>query len=498
MSYKLQPVCYPLNAECRFLYAIRHTLYFAVFAMLTAAGCTSSEQFYEEARLSRDVACRQWKKQKENQQQSQTKISGRLSMEDCLKLMLVNNKTLQKIIQEKEIARGEEIKSYSAIFPSVGLTGNYTRLDKANSFGPQTIGDVDNYSAGLNVTQPLFSGGAITARLNAGKLFTLLADQTVKGAVQEVTYAVQRAYYDVLLDQHLLDIGTDAVRSAQAHLDNVKQRKNAGIASDFDVLRAEVELSNFQAELIQYKNAINVANAKLLKVMGVSQDSSISLSDELVFSPLNVTIEYAVETAYKNRPDLFGHQLNVRLQKEFLDIEKSRYWPAVTGFYDNIWSRPDPRDPTAIEWADAWQAGIMSSWPVFDGFAREGSVIQQKARFKQSQIDLIDKEENALFELTKSKLSIEDAEEFVESQKMNLARAQEGLRLAEVGYRQGINTQVEMIDAQEALTKAKVFYYQSIYSHLVSKLDMQKAMGVLTLQIDPQHADENIKNNGVK
>jgi len=85
-----------------------------------------------------------------------------------------------------------------------------------------------------------------------------------------------------------------------------------------------------------------------------------------------------------------------------------------------------------------------------------------------------------LFELTKSLLTIEDAEEFVDSQRLNLTRAEEGNRLAEVGYREGINTQVEVIDAESALTKAKSLYYQAIYSHIIAKLDLQKAMGTLT------------------
>jgi outer membrane protein TolC len=65
---------------------------------------------------------------------------------------------------------------------------------------------------------------------------------------------------------------------------------------------------------------------------------------------------------------------------------------------------------------------------------------------------------------------MKDAEEFVQSQRLNLTRATEGLRLAEVGYQQGIKTQVEVIDAQSALTTARVNYYEAIYRHVVAKL----------------------------
>lgn len=455
-------------------------IFFAFAIIFQLAGCTSREEFYEQVTLSRDAAYQQWKTRKQREEQSQTVISGQLSMNDCVKLTLLNNKRLQSIVQEKEVARGEELKSYSAILPSAALSGNYTRQDKVTSFGPITIGDLDNYTAGLVVTQPIFDGGAMPARVNAGKLFYLLADQTVRGAVQDAVYTAERSYYDVLLNQHLFEISDDAVRSSQVHLNDVTQKRKVGVASDFDVLRAEVELSNFKADWIKTKNAIETAKADLIKVMGVSQDSNFTLSDKLIYETFEIAMEQAVEAAYHNRPDLFGRQIDIKLQKELLDIARSRYWPSINGFYDYTWAKPDPHDPTRIEWGRAWDTGVAAVLPLFDGFAREGDIISQKARFKRSQIDLVDAEETVLLELTKAIFSIKDAAEFVESQRMNLERAEKGLKLAEVGYREGTNTQVEVIDAQSALTKARALYYQAIYSHIIAKLYLQKAMGTIT------------------
>jgi outer membrane protein TolC len=456
-------------------------------AVLQLAGCVSSEEFYEDVSLSRETAYRQWKDRKENQKAAELHISGQLNMQDCLKLALANNKVLQRIIQEKDVARGEELKSYSAALPSVGLSGEYQRLDEVQSIklpdagggSSITLGDVDNYSVGLRVTQPIYAGGAITAQLNAGKLFSLITDQTVRAAVQELVYLAAHSYYTTLLNQHLSQISADAVRSAQAHLDSVRQRRQIGVASDFDVLRSEVELSNFQAEFIKNKNAINVAKTNMLKVMGVSQDSNVVLSDEMIYAPFKMEMEKAVEVAYRNRPDLFSREFDIKYQKELLQIAYSQYFPVVSGYYENLWSKPDPHTRTIIEWGHSWQTGVMVTLPIFDGLSREGEILTQKARLKQSQIDLIDAEETTLFELTKAMLNIRDAEEFVESQKLNLTRAQEGLRLAEVGYKEGINTQVEIIDAQSALTTAGANHYQAIYSHVIAKLYLQKAMGVL-------------------
>ncbi len=461
-------------------------LYLSVVAAVALGmiGCKSKEEFYEDVTLSRQAAYSQWKAQHENKAKSETRIEGKLTIEDCLKLTLINNKTLQQAIEEKEVARGQQLQSYSAILPSAGLSAQYERLDAVQSFdiggSVVKLGALDNYSAALAVTQPIWAGGSIPAKLNIGTLAILLADQTVRGTVEQVVHDTVRAYYDLLLAQHLVEISREAVRVSQAHLDDVEKRRTAGTASDFDVLRAEVEVSNFNAQLIRDKNAINVSRSNLLRIMGVSQDSSMVLAEEFTFVPDATTVEEAVAAAFRNRPDLMGREFDMRVQKELLRITQSRYWPTINGFYAYEWTRPDPHNPMLIRWDDAWNAGVAATFPLFDGFSREGQVVSQKARVRQSQIDLIDTEERALYEITRSILSVADAAEFVESQKLNLTRAQEGLRLAEVGYREGTQTQVEVMDAQSALTQASVFYYQSIYSHVVAKLNLQRAMGTLT------------------
>jgi len=454
-----------------------------LLSVISLPGCVSKEEFTNEATLSRESAYKQWEGRKQAEKQTQAVISGELALDDCLKLTLTNNKMLLKTLQEKEAARGGELGAYSAILPSVSLSAGYERIDERSyfTFNGQnvTMGDLDNYSAGLTVTQPIFAGGAIPARINAGRLRALMADQAVRTAVQETAYAAQSGYYTVLLDQHLYAIADDAVKSAKAHLADVKQKHNAGVASSYDVLRAEVELSNFTAIFIQRRNAINVSKANLIKAMGVSQDSSFVLSDKLVYVPVNITIEDAVASAYRHRPDLVGKELGIKQQKELLVISQSSFYPTVGAYYHNYLTKPNSHNAMIVEWDSGWNYGVIASLPLFDGFAREGSVITQKARLKQSQIDLVDAEETALLELTKATLSIEDAAEFVDSQKLNLSRAEEGLRLVETGYRQGVNTLIEVVDAQTALTIARANYYQSIYSHVAAKLYLQKAMGTL-------------------
>lgn len=465
----------------------------AIAGVLSAflGGCVANrKEMAEDVRLSRARAYQEWESRSERGQEQQPSIRGQLSLEDCIKLTLAHNKMLQRTLQEREIARGGVLSARSAYLPGANLSATYTRDQQVPSFdipGPNNttqhvqIGTVNNYSAVLTVTQPIYAGGAIPAQVQTATLLTLLADQTVRATTQDVVYTVETAYYNLLLDQHLVDISTEAVRAAKVHLDNVEKRRAAGVASDFDVLRAQVELSNFEADLIQSRNAVIVARANLLKVMGVSQDSDFTLSDEFVYEPMVISMEQAVKAAFTNRPDLYSREYQIRQQREQLRIARSRYLPNISGYFTNTWANPSPTSfgSSANEWGEIWQAGFQGAWPIFDGFQREGAIVQAKARLRQAQIDLVDTEETALYELTQALLSMENAVEFMQSQRLNLKRASEGLRLAEVGYEQGINTQVEVIDAQSALTTARVNYYQAIYSHVAAKLALRRAMGTI-------------------
>jgi len=466
------------------------SLMFVVAGCVVLGGCPSQREFANDVGLSRQAAYRQWETRKTREEGQQPRISGKLSVGDCVKLTLAHNKMLQQTMEERNVAEGQLVSSRSAYLPNVSVSAAYQRKELVPAFdipGPGgttqhvELGTLDNYSAALTVTQPLYAGGAISAQVRAARLFSLLADQTVRAATQDVVYATETAYYNLLLSQHLVDISTDAVRASKVHLDDVEKKHDGGVASDFDVLRAQVELSNFEADLIRSKNAINIARANLIKTMGISQDSDFVLSDEFAYAPIQVSMEHAVETAFTNRPDLYSREYQIRQQREQLKIARSRYLPNASAYFTNSWSSPSPTNfgSSSSEWGRIWQAGVQGALPIFDGFQREGNIIQQKARLKQAQIGLVDAEETAVFELTQAILSMENAEEFVQSQRLNLTRATEGLRLAQVGYEQGVNTQVEVIDAQSALTTARVNYYQAIYSHVVARLAVQRAMGTI-------------------
>ncbi len=446
------------------------------------AGCAGRARVYRDVMESRREAYEQWLVQREAADAAQVRIEGKLSLQDALKLSVANNKTLQAALEERGVARGRVVEAMGEALPTAEVRAGYTRLDEVAGFniGGQSVslGDPDNYSVDLTVTQPLYRGGAISSAIRAARVYAVFTDEQVRGVTQQMFFDVAMAYYEVLLAQQLVEVAKDSVEASRHSLKLVESRKALGTATKLDVLRTQVELSNFQAVEIKQRNLVNRGKTALLKLMGVSQDSDIELAGKLTYSEINPVYEDAVRVAFENRPDIFTAELQIRMQREAFNVAFSRYFPSLDAFYTQTWSKPDPHNSMLVKWGDAWKAGVTLDWTLFD-LKREGRLMQEASLLRRDRIELIDAEERALREIQAAILTIQDAKEFVDSQRLNQKRAEEGLRLATVGQDQGINTEVEVYDARAALTLAKANYYQAIYDHTVARLILQRAMGIL-------------------
>ncbi len=462
--------------------------------LMLTAGCFYRNMAYRGIQASRSDAYEKWLDVQQGSRKPKPVIQGKLSLEDAIKVGLQHNKKLLSALQEQYKAEGQSWASYAAVLPSVSVEGKYTRLDDsiAMDFGGQKVPlqTLNNYSVDLYVKQPLFSGGAIPATLRSGQLAAVISDEVVREAVQKTIFSITQTYYEILLAQKLYKTYEDAVRSAEASLDEVTKKRRQGMATPYDMLRAKVELSNFQASMIRQQNTIEVTTAKLLKEMGTSRESDIELATAFSYTQNATSLKEAVKRAFENRPELLRAELEVKLQEEDCRIAYSRYLPRFFGFFTQTWGRPEPTlFGDTGSWGDQWIAGIGASMPLFDGLMREGEIKQKHAALHQKELNVQDVQEQVVFEVQQALANLKNARQLVETQKLNIDRAAEALRSVEIGYREGYNSSVELTDARAALTKAKGLYSESLFQHVTAKLQLQLATGILG-KLSPQSQPE--------
>ena len=461
---------------------VSHPFRFLATALcvLCLAGCISEKNIRSDIARHRTSRYDRWLSERKGEPTDRELLSGPLSLERSILVGLANSRQIQSIVLEKDKARAQILGAYSEALPQVDISADYTRHDRIEPSGGVTSGRRDNYGLSASVRQPLYRGGLIGAGIRAARIFSLLVDEQQRSVYQDVIFAIRKAYYDALLASELERSSADALSVARRRLEDVNKDRDVGRASDFDVLRAQVEVKNLVAENVRDQNRYRLAMTTLLNLMGASQESQVTLTYTMTYQPITPDIEYAVRTAFQQHPDILESELALRIQKEAVTAARAGYMPEVDATFSDGLFRPDPRNPARDRWGDQWSLGVGATLNLFEGFRTVAAVKREKAALKQEEVALRDAEESALLAIRQAILSLTDAARLVESQEANVEQAREALRLAELGFNQGTLKEIDFLDARRSLSRAQANYAQAVYSHEVARLFYEQALGTLT------------------
>lgn len=453
-----------------------------IVCILCVSGCVVSRQdFYTDLGAERTAAAKRLSGHEPSP--SCPEINGSLTLNDAVDFALSFNPNLSASVREKKAADGRVLSSYSHALPSIVGNGSYTRLDEAPSVEFQgmsfALGYKNNYTAGVTITQPLLQGGRAFIARKAARIYTYYSEEKIRQALEQVLYQAATHYYSFLVSEKLVHVEAEGLASAKKNLFSVKLKKDNGKATEYDVLRARVNVTNFEARLIEQKNRRDQSRRNLLKAMGVSQQSRVTITGDIDYTPMTVDYQTALFSAMRNRPDLYKAALEIKLQEQNINRIYTRYAPQLNGFFSHTHARPDPRNSSRDRWGSEWQAGINFTWTLFDGLNREGNLVEEKARLLQLKDILRSAEQNAAMEVRSALDKLRHSEKLVASQKLNLKRADLALELVRIGYKEGTKTELDIIDATLSLTRARAHYHTALFEHKMAVLNMQKATGAL-------------------
>ena len=417
------------------------------------------------------------------------KISGEIRLLDAVNYALSQNLVLRAAFLKREEAAGAITEAKAAAYPHAGLTGGVTSDLRERGDNP------DTYGVTWSITQPLWRSGAVAAGIRYAELYSASTDEAIRRQVQDTVVLATEDFLGVLLAQQMVNVYTESAAVAERMLETAQKKRNAGSASDYEVLRAEVEVASTRAELIKERNALRSKVIRLLQTMGVNQESDVTLVGSLVYKPEKFDLATLMQTALVNRPDLLQAEAALRMADERLRAVRGSYGPSADAFLNGKYQNPDPNDPTRDEWSDDWSAGVQVTYTLFDGLERKGRMTQAKSVRRQAEANLRNAEEAARVEIHQALLDLRNAEELYQSQAKNIDLSREALRMLENGHKVGKNTQIEVLDARSALTEAMGQYYNAIYAHLIARLAIRKAIGTLAVDAS-EPVDPSIRLDG--
>jgi outer membrane protein TolC len=441
-----------------------------------------------------------------------------LTLEEAVESAVQLNPELDAARLELEQAREQVDEAWGNVFPTADLTSSYTRnLSVPVSFLPAIIFDPDAdpdelipvqfgadnlWNLSIDFEQPLFNAAAFIGVGAAGR-FESLQEEVLRGRLHTVVTRVRTAYYQALLSQEQERLLENSVRRVEESLRETRALAEAGLSSEYDVLRLEVELANLRPNLRRANNAVRQAKRQLgveLRIPPGEAESievagslaTMDLDDFASNSADNQSILALSEVATAPPDDLVASAMSFRsdvrqleqtedLRQTELRVQQVEYLPQLTIFGNyGIVSQQNGTpeffgDPRAYNRL----IGVRVSWPIFTGFRRDARIDRQRAALQQARVQAELGRNQVASEVRTVADQVDEARERASAQQLAVTQAERGFAIASAQYREGIGSQLELTDAEVALRQSEFNYAQAVYDYLVARAQLDAAVGLV-------------------
>ncbi|MFA5038207.1 MAG: TolC family protein [Candidatus Omnitrophota bacterium] len=413
-----------------------------------------------------------------------------LSVESAVLMAFENNKNIR--IQEKEVeaALAQILGARSYFLPQVNAQGSYTRrgsVPKASAaiasgkdYGVYA-GYENDHQWSLLAGQSIYSGGANLANLREKQLGLKVQEETLRALKLDTEFETKRLFYGLLLAYEIARITQQLLDQAVAHYEDVKEKFSAGTASRFDVLQSKVQVTKVMPEMIRAKNAIRLTMADLNRELGRGVYSSLRIRGGLFYDPIDIREETFLVQAYLHKPEMILRLLGIDISRWAIQAAKAGYRPRIDLNADYYY-RSDRYGDLFNKNHNNWSAGISVSIPIFDGFSSRAKVLEAKARYAQAQLSKEDAADEVALLIRRDCLDLREAQAIIDSQKDSVEEAREALRLAIVGFDNGVRTNLDVLDAQVSLAQIEQTLAEGTYDYMMAKSALDRDMGRLVVQ----------------
>jgi len=401
-----------------------------------------------------------------------------LTLDDALGIAMDQNRDIRKARAYGDLVQGRYLEERAAALPSFSLnaSADYARDDSRSALtggiaGTQTRG------ADLRLTQTLFSWGKIGAAIRGAREGLKTAEDQLRLFQQGARRDVTVAFCDVLLAKELRALALSNLQQKERHLAEARKRLDAGVATDYDLLAAQVAVDNARPELIRSENRIRTSKERLRLVLALDVEE-IDVAGSLETAPVPLPpFEQSLATARRMRPELSDLRHRVGIYQELLQIAAAENKPKLNLTGGVGWHQLEAAGRSYD--GPAWDVDVNLTFPFFDGFKTRGKVQQARSDLMTRELEQAQQLDAVSLEVRNAGFAVTEAEQIVKALTGTVHQAQRLLAMAEQGYQLGVKIRLEVEDAELNLVQAKSNLAQARRDYQVSLVNLAWATGVL-------------------
>jgi outer membrane protein TolC len=407
---------------------------------------------------------------------------------------------LQMAFDRNEIlraARGDVDRAHTFVnealgdgLPQVRAAATFNRnwklptsvLDGADGPTRVTFGTKNNLNSSLTLRQSLYAGGGVAAEWRQSRHFERASRESYREIQQAVQAEVETAFYDLLLAAELVRVSELALDRAQRNFKQVELLRQAGRASRFELLRAEVQVLELRPDSIRAQRDLKLADITFKNVIGIDITTNLDLVGgfrETATIPLT-NPETLVLTSFEKRPDRQRQNHRTAARRQSIRIEQAARLPTLdfvaTG---QLQVQSNAFDFTSDDIRRSWFTGLDLRFPIFDGLKTRALISRARIDLQRTELETENLERQIRLAVHSTWLTYEETVDRLDAQSRATELTAEGLRAAEAQYSEGLATQLEVADAQLSLLRAETEFARAKRDRAVAIVQLEQAVGLL-------------------
>lgn len=461
-----------------------------------------------------------------------------LTLDSCRALALANNKELRISLEKVNAAHYEKKAAFTNYLPKIDLTGGYMRTQKEISLlsdeQKQSIGNmgtnlgnqlqqlvaanpglaaglqellpgaVAGLTDGLNavgqglvdafrtdtrnmtvgaatLTQPLFMGGKIIAYNKITKYAERLAESQHATGMQDLILQTDQVYWQIISLVNKKKLAENFLELVQKLDSDVDKMIKEGVATKADGLSVKVKVNEAEMMLTQVDNGLNLSKMLLCQLCGLPLETDFQLADESMKDlPLpNTYTEANVSTALSNREELKSLELASEIYRQKVNVVRADFLPSVALTANYLVTNPSLINGFENKFRGMWAAGVVVKIPVFHWGEGIYKVKAAKAEANIARYKLEDIKEKVELQVTQNSYKVNESTKKLALAEKNMEKAEENLRYANLGFKEGVIPTSNVLEAQTAWFSAQAGKIDAQIDVKMSELYLNKSMGIL-------------------
>lgn len=396
-------------------------------------------------------------------------LHAALTLDDCYYLAIANSETMTLADLRALIEEDRTREIWGMALPQLSVEADFITKGDAKRFHHHER----TKNARVSLIVPLYNFGGASNAITAQEKREESAIIDIDRARQEVLYATNHTYFILLDAQKIEMILKESIQTLNGQMRITKDFKEQGLVHENDLHLVEVELALMQQELMQAQNNVSLARAKLNRLIGYELDYPTDIVDVLEQTSWEGNLNQILFEAKNNHPILKSLQVQIEAARYTHKAEKGKLYPSIYGY-----SNYSTTDDYALPYKHGFDAGLGVQISLYDG----GTTWAKLKRLKKEVCELEQRyaaeEKNIELNIRSAVLNIESAVNKIPLALKGIELAEGNLKTTQEHFAEGLITNVDVINDEEKMLKARSNYYRSLYQFHQAKADLAFAAGI--------------------